>query len=121
MMENATYTVSSPEACASILWKDRTMKETAAEALKPTAVDNLSLNLIDKIIEEPLGGAHRDKHAAADFFKQAVVENLREVMKIDMETLLSERYERFRRVGIYHDPEGRNHAEKLQSEIETEE
>lgn len=110
MMENATYTVSSPEACASILWKDRTMKETAAEALKPTARDNLSLNLIDTIIEEPLGGAHRDKHAAADFFKQAVIENLREVMKIDMETLLSERYERFRRVGIYHDPEGRNHT-----------
>ena len=105
MMENATYTVSSPEACASILWKDRTMKETAAEALKPTAEDNLSLGLIDGIITEPRGGAHRDKQAAAEFFKQAVVEKLREVMEIDMETLLSERYERFRRVGIYHDPE----------------
>ena len=104
MMENATYTVSSPEACATILWKDRTMKETAAEALKPTATDNLSLELIDGIIEEPLGGAHRDKSSAAEFFKKAVVESLREVMEMDMETLLKERYERFRRVGIYHDP-----------------
>ena len=114
MMENATYMVSSPEACASILWKDRTMKKTAAEALKPTARDNLSLGLIDRIIEEPLGGAHRDKHSAAELLKQAVVENLREVMEVDMETLLTERYERFRRVGIYHDPDIPNHVEESQ-------
>ena len=83
------------------------MKETAAEALKPTATDNLSLGLIDGIIEEPLGGAHRDKNKAAEFFKKAVGESLREVMGMDMETLLRERYERFRRVGIYYDPAGK--------------
>jgi len=121
MMENATYTVSSPEACASILWKDRTMKETAAEALKPTARDNLSLGLIDTIIEEPLGGAHRDKHAAAELLKRAVFESLLEVMELDMETLLAERYERFRRVGIYHDPESRSHVEESHIENDKEE
>ena len=121
MMENATYTVSSPEACASILWKDRTMKETAAEALKPTARDNLSLGLIDTIIEEPLGGAHRDKHAAAEFLKRAVFESLLEVMELDMETLLAERYERFRRVGIYRDPESRSHVEESHIENDKEE
>ncbi|MBN1883151.1 MAG: acetyl-CoA carboxylase carboxyltransferase subunit alpha [Deltaproteobacteria bacterium] len=121
MMENATYTVSSPEACASILWKDHTMKETAAEALKPTAEDNLSLGLIDGVITEPRGGAHRDKNAAAELFKQAVVENLREIMEIDMETRLLNRYERFRRVGIYHEPNGPNHTEESHIGNETEE
>jgi len=108
MMENATYTVSSPEACASILWKDRTMKETAAEALKPTATDNLTLGLIDEIVPEPLGGAHRDKPQAAELLKEAIIENLRDVTATDMETLIQMRFERFRNVGIYHDPNGSN-------------
>jgi acetyl-CoA carboxylase carboxyl transferase subunit alpha len=82
------------------------MKETAAEALKPTATDNLSLGLIDEIVPEPLGGAHRDKQAAAELLKEAVVENLRDITAADMETLLQKRFERFRRVGIYYDPNG---------------
>ena len=103
MMENASYSVVSPEACASILWKDRKMKKSAAEALKSTAQDNLALGLIDEIIPEPVGGAHRDHGATAKSLGDSLEKCLEEIGNIPLDTLLTERYERTRRMGIYHE------------------
>ena len=101
MMENANFSVVSPEGCASILWKDRKMKKKAAEALRSTAQDNLALGLIDDVIPEPLGGAHRDHEKAAKAMSLALEKNLLELMEIDISELIKGRYERFRNVGVY--------------------
>ncbi len=101
MMENANFSVVSPEGCASILWKDRKMKKKAAEALKSTAQDNLKLGLIDEVIPEPLGGAHRDHTKAAEVMSMVLERNLLELKDIEISKLLEMRYERFRNVGVY--------------------
>lgn len=99
MMEHAVYTVASPEAAASILWRDSAFAPNAAEAMKITAPDLLKLGLIEGIITEPLGGAHRDSRAAAEVLKAAVVANIRELLQMPTETLLERRYNRFRAIG----------------------
>jgi acetyl-CoA carboxylase carboxyl transferase subunit alpha len=101
VMENANFSVVSPEGCASILWKDRKMKKKAAEALKSTAQDNLKLGLIDEVVPEPLGGAHRDHMKAAEAISSALERNLLELMEIEISKLLEMRYDRFRKVGVY--------------------
>jgi acetyl-CoA carboxylase carboxyl transferase subunit alpha len=101
MMENANFSVASPEACASILWKDRKMKRIATEALKSTAKDNLENRLVDEVIPEPLGGAHRNHREAADALSGALKRHLTELMKLDVEELLKLRYKRFREIGVY--------------------
>jgi acetyl-CoA carboxylase carboxyl transferase subunit alpha len=101
MMENAYYSVISPEGCAAILWKDRKFAKEAAEAMKITAQHLKQLGIIDEIIEEPLGGAHHDHVAAARTLKTAVQKHLIELEKKDTATLLRERYEKFRRFGEY--------------------
>jgi acetyl-CoA carboxylase carboxyl transferase subunit alpha len=101
MMENAIYSVISPEGCAAILWRDGTKGPLAAEAMKLTAVDLLKLEVIDEIIPEPLGGAHCDYHEAAANVKEAVVRHLKELRGIPEERLVSERYQRFRRMGTF--------------------
>ncbi len=101
MMEHANYSVVSPEGCASILWKDHTMKRKAAEALKSTAQDNLAFGLIDEVIPEPHGGAHRDHSAAAENLSAAVQRHLSELMKIPIDRLVEDRYERFRKFGVF--------------------
>jgi acetyl-CoA carboxylase carboxyl transferase subunit alpha len=101
MMENANYSVVSPEACASILWKDRKMKRKAAEALKSTAKDDLEYGLIDEIVPEPLGGAHRSHREAADALYGVLKRHLAELMEMDVERLLENRYERFREMGVF--------------------
>ncbi|MBW2038696.1 MAG: acetyl-CoA carboxylase carboxyltransferase subunit alpha [Deltaproteobacteria bacterium] len=101
MMENAIYSVISPEGCAAILWRDGTKGPLAAEALRLTAPDLLKLGVIDEIIREPLGGAHRDYQGAAANFKEAVVRHLEELRGVPEERLLLERYHRFRRMGAF--------------------
>jgi acetyl-CoA carboxylase carboxyl transferase subunit alpha len=99
MLENATYSVISPEGCAAILWKSESEKERAAEALKGTAVDLLELQVIDEIVPEPPGGAHRDVAAMARILGEALFHNLRNLMGIPTSDLLDKRYEKFRRMG----------------------
>jgi len=101
MMENAIYSVISPEGCAAILWRDGTKGPLAAEALKLTATDLLELKVINEVIPEPIGGAHRDYQMAAAKVKEALVRHLGELKDIPEEQLLSDRYQRFRRMGTF--------------------
>lgn len=99
MLENAIYTVASPEAAASIIFRDAAFAADAAEAQKITAVDLLKLKLIDKVIPEPLGGAHRDHRAAAAGVKDAVMVQLADLERQSMDSLLTSRYDRYRAIG----------------------
>jgi acetyl-CoA carboxylase carboxyl transferase subunit alpha len=101
MLENAIYSVISPEGCAAILWRDGNKGPLAAEAMKITAADLLKLKVIDEIIPEPMGGAHRDYQAAAANVKASVVRHLGELKAIPGERLVSERYQRFRGLGAF--------------------
>jgi acetyl-CoA carboxylase carboxyl transferase subunit alpha len=99
MMENAIYSVISPEGCASILWKDASQAPKAAAALKLTAPHLLELGIIDGIIKEPLGGAHSNFDAAAAALKEAIVEAFSELSELSAEQLVEERYQKFARMG----------------------
>ena len=101
MLEHAYYSVISPEGCAGILWKSHTYKERAAEALKMTSKDLSRLGLIDAVITEPLGGAHRDHHLAASRLKLYLRGVLRELVGKPTEQMLEERYQRFRQMGVF--------------------
>lgn len=101
MMENAYYSVISPEGCAAILWKHRKHAPEAAAALKLTARDLFEMGLIDGIIPEPLGGAHQNHAAAIANLKQSVSQQLDELTKLPTEELLAQRYAKFRRVGEF--------------------
>jgi len=101
IMENAYYSVISPEGCAAILWKDRAAAAKAAEALKITARDLYSLGLVDDIIPEPLGGAHMDKNQSAEFFQQHLLKHLDELLAMSVEERLKKRYEKFRGFGRF--------------------
>ena len=100
MLENAYYSVISPEGCAAILWKHRKHAPEAAEALKLTARDLKELKLVDDVIPEPLGGAHQDHEAAIANLRKAVVHHLDDLVKIPIDKLLEERYRKFRRMGV---------------------
>ena len=99
MLENAVYSVISPESCAAIVWRDSTRAEQAAEALKLTAENLLALGMIDAIVEEPADGAHSDWDAAAAKLGDAVEWHLSELERLSPQQLLAERYEKFRRMG----------------------
>jgi acetyl-CoA carboxylase carboxyl transferase subunit alpha len=101
VLENAYYSVISPEGCAGILWKSHTHKEEAAQALRLTSRDLLSLGVIDDVIEEPLGGAHRDHPRMAARLKMYLIKALRELTPRKPDQLLSSRYEKFRRMGEF--------------------
>ena len=101
MMENAYYSVISPEGCAAILWKDRKFAADAAEALKLTAPDLFRFGIVDSIIPEPSGGAHTDPDAAADSLKTAIVAQLEQLATFTAETLRAARYDKFRRFGQF--------------------
>jgi acetyl-CoA carboxylase carboxyl transferase subunit alpha len=103
MLEYSIYSVISPEGCAAILWKDGRKGEVAAESLKLTAGDLYRLGVIDEIVEEPLGGAHRDPKRMAESLKEAVERHLRELERMDIEELLKIRYEKFRKMGTFID------------------
>ncbi len=99
MMENSIYTVAAPEAAASILWRDSAFASSAAEAMKIAAPDLLELGLIEGILQEPLGGAHRNPRAAAETVKSAIQTHLRELERIPIPDLLERRYTRYRAIG----------------------
>jgi len=101
MLEYSTYSVISPEGCASILWKSADKARDAAEALGLTAPRLLEHQLIDRIIPEPLGGAHRDPTAMAATIKQILLEELAALDKVNTDTLLEDRYRRLRSYGAY--------------------
>jgi acetyl-CoA carboxylase carboxyl transferase subunit alpha len=101
MLENATYSVISPEGCASILWRDGSKRSLAAEALKTTSFDLFKLKIIDDIIKEPFGGAHRNWDETFVNVKNALQKNLKEVMEVPVEDLQQKRYEKFRKMGIF--------------------
>ena len=105
MLQHAWYSVISPEGCAAILWKqanDQT-NAAAATALRLTARDNLELEIIDEVVPEPLGGAHRDRVAAADTLRGWIAGHLDRLRAVEPEQLVRERYERFRRLGSYYE------------------
>jgi acetyl-CoA carboxylase carboxyl transferase subunit alpha len=100
LLENAYYSVISPEGCAAILWKDSSKAPEAAEALKLTAKDLLELGIIDGIVEEPLGGAHRDYAAVSANLKKVIKRHLNELKQIPKSELVKLRYEKFRKIGV---------------------
>jgi acetyl-CoA carboxylase carboxyl transferase subunit alpha len=108
-LEHAYYSVISPEGCAGILWKSHTFAEQAAKALKMTGKDLLRLGVIDDVIEEPLGGAHRDHHSMAARMKMYLLRNLRELLSKPRDSLADSRYEKFRKMGVFFE-EGVLHA-----------
>ncbi len=101
MLENSFYSVISPEGCASIMWRDATQKELAAEALRITAEDLLALGLIDEIVPEPEGGAHRNYKEMADILDSVLMRSLTELRVLSTKELLARRYEKFRRMGQF--------------------
>lgn len=103
MLQYCWYSVISPESCSSILWRSWEYKEQAAEALKLTSSDMLRLGIIDRVIEEPLGGAHRNHDLAAEFLKKALLEELTTVSKMKREKLLDLRIKKFGEMGFWKD------------------
>jgi acetyl-CoA carboxylase carboxyl transferase subunit alpha len=101
VMEYGTYSVISPEGCASILWKDGTKADTAAEAMKMTSSDLLRLKVVDKIIDEPAGGAHQDPDEAARLVSSAIHVALRDLLRMTPDELAEDRYKRFRALGAF--------------------
>ncbi len=101
MLENAIYSVISPEGCASILWREASKAELAAAALRITSGDLLELGLIDEIVPEPEGGAHLDHEAAARLLDPVLVRSLEELLALPTGELLRHRYEKFRRMGQF--------------------
>ena len=103
IMEYAYYSVISPEGCAAILWKDASKREEAAKVLKLTAPDLLKMGIVDEIIPETEGGAHRGPEHAAQNLKVAINKNLDELSHLSVETLLDQRYQRYRKMGIFNE------------------
>jgi len=100
VLENSYYSVISPEGCAAILWKDGAKAPQAAEVLKLTGADLLKMGLIDEVIPEPLGGAHRDAQKIAQNVKESILRNLKELEALDKDKLLKLRYAKFRCMGV---------------------
>ena len=101
MMENTWYTVISPESCSSILWRTWDKKEIAAEQLKLTATDMRGFNLVDEIVEEPVGGAHWDYDEAAAILKKYLLKELNEIKNISPEQRINNRIEKFSKMGFW--------------------
>lgn len=103
ILEHAYYSVISPEGCAAILWKDRAYADRAAEALKLTAQDLAELGLVEEVVPEPVGGAHADPEEAKRRMQAAIERHLAELKTIPPAILLEQRYQRFRRMGIFYE------------------
>jgi acetyl-CoA carboxylase carboxyl transferase subunit alpha len=101
MLEYAVYSVISPEGCAAILWGDAGKAPEAAEAMRTTAPELLRLGVIDAIVPEPVGGAHRDWDGAAATLRAALRDQLADLKRKSREALITERYEKFRRMGAF--------------------
>ncbi|MCH9653735.1 MAG: acetyl-CoA carboxylase carboxyltransferase subunit alpha [Planctomycetes bacterium] len=103
VLQFAYYSVITPEGCAGILWKDVKFANEAANALKFTSENLLNLGIIDEVIPEPLGGAHRDHRQMATALKASLSANLKELMAIPLEELVDQRYEKFRKIGMFNE------------------
>lgn len=101
MLENSYYSVISPEGCAAILWKDSTRAKDAAEALRLTSTDLVKFGIVDQVIDEPLGGIHKDKATGAENVKKAIVENIKRFKQMPLDDMLESRYEKFRKIGHF--------------------
>ena len=99
MLEYATYSVASPEACSSIVWRSADFSSEAADAMKVSAKELIKINVINEIINEPLGGAHRDYNLAADNIKANLITNLKKLNSYKLDSLLDRRYERLIKIG----------------------
>ena len=99
VLENSYYSVISPEGCAAILWKDSSKAFLAAEALKLTGPDLLKFGIIDEVVPEPLGGAHRDPEKMCQTLKDAIIKNLESLENIPLTQLVNKRYDKFRKIG----------------------
>lgn len=106
MMQFAWYSVISPEGCAAILWKTSKAAATAAESLHLTSADNRKLGVIDDIVAEPLGGAHRDPAATATEVEKWITQSLRELKRFKIDNLLKRRFDRLRRFGVFENGSG---------------
>ena len=106
MMENAVYSVISPEGCASIMWRDPAKRDVAAQAMRITAKDLQELDCIDGVVQEPEGGAHRDHEAAATLLGAALLAHLAELKALPLGQLLDQRYKKFRNMGQFFRVEG---------------
>lgn len=106
MLRNAVYSVISPEGCAAILWRDRAEGPRAAEALKITATDCLSHGVVDEVVEEPYGGAHRHRDEVLANVGEALERHLAELCTLDPVALQNDRYERFRKLGAFREGRG---------------
>lgn len=100
IFEHSYYSVISPEGCSAILWREKVMTEAAAKALKLTAQDLYQLKIVDEIIPEPLGGAHREPVVAAENLKKFILGSFSEIKNLSIEELLARRYQKFRNMGI---------------------
>ncbi len=105
MMEHSIYSVISPEGCAAILWKSSDKAAEAADALKLTANDLLNSKVIDRIVPEPPGGAHRDFNKAAENLKESLLNGLKELQNMSCDEMLKKRFDKFRRIGAFEDSE----------------
>jgi len=101
MLENTVYSVISPEGCASIMWRDSTKRDVAAQALRITPKDLMQLGCIDEIVSEPPGGAHSDHDAAAVLLNQALQKHFEELQKLPAQQLTENRYQKFRKMAQY--------------------
>ena len=103
MLENTWYSVISPESCSSILWRSWEYKEQAAEALKLTAKDMKKMNLVDEIIKEPLGGAHKNPEKTYMLTQQAIIKYFSELKNLSPKELVEQRMDKYAKMGIYND------------------
>jgi acetyl-CoA carboxylase carboxyl transferase subunit alpha len=101
MLEHSTYSVISPEGCAAILWNNGSKASEAAELLKITAQDLFQMKVIDEVVEEPIGGAHRDPRRAAELLKDSITRNMAEIRNVPTDEIVKMRYEKFRRLGTF--------------------
>ncbi len=113
MLEHSYYSVISPEGCAGILWKSHEFKDKAAEALKMTSKHLLRLGVIEEVIEEPVGGAHRDHHLTASRLKMFLRNHLRHLTSLPKSELVENRYQRFRRMGVFLEGASRQEGGKV--------
>ena len=101
MMENSIYSTISPEGCASILYRDATKAEKAADSLKLTAKDLFAAKIIDEVVDEPPGGAHRDPARAAELLGRSLREHLKKLGAMSGDALVKDRYKKFRALGVF--------------------
>ncbi len=119
MFEHSFYSVISPEGCAAILWRTGEQRKLAAESLKLTAKDLMRLNIIDSVIKEPMGGAHRDPTATIASLEKYFTDSLRELKRFKVDTLLRKRYERIRGLGSFFDQAAVKEKEAVTSKPRT--